>query len=137
MNDPEERTASLALRNGGPASVRKAVGWYRTHGRLNCGDQIMMAADALAAYRADTAAGKDALLICDTTEIADALNQRIHRDTIAADAPTVGGPWASNRRRRPHHQPPKRHHHRGTQRHRPSGATRPGTQRQPLARRRD
>ena len=48
-----------------------------------------MAADALAAYTADIAAGKDALLVCDTTEMADALNQRLHHDTIAAGAPTV------------------------------------------------
>ena len=39
-----------------------------------------MAADALAAYPEDTAAGKDALLACDTTEMADALNQRIHHE---------------------------------------------------------
>ena len=91
MRDPDERTASLALRNGGPASVRRAIGWYRTHDRLHCGDQITMAADALAAYKADIAAGKDALLVCDTTEMADALNQRLHHDTIAADAPTVTG----------------------------------------------
>lgn len=32
------------------------------HDRLQCGHQIAMAADALAAYKADTAAGKDALL---------------------------------------------------------------------------
>ena len=91
MRDPDERSASLALRNGGPASVRRAVGWYRTHDRLHCGDQITMAADALTAYKADTAAGKDALLVCDTTEMADALNQHLHHDTITADAPTVGG----------------------------------------------
>jgi hypothetical protein len=89
MRDPDERAASLALRNGGPASVRRAIGWYRAHDRLRCGDQIAMAADALAGYQADTAAGKDALLVCDTTEMADALNQRIHHDTVAADAPTV------------------------------------------------
>jgi conjugative relaxase-like TrwC/TraI family protein len=89
MRDPDERAASLALRDGGPASARRAIGWYRTHDRLHCGDQITMAADALAAYQADTAAGKDALLVCDTTEMADALNQRIHHDIIAADAPTV------------------------------------------------
>ncbi|MGV0717174.1 MobF family relaxase [Mycolicibacterium sp. XJ662] len=89
MRDPDERAASLALRNGGPASVRRAMGWYRTRDRLHCGDQIAMAADALAAYQADVAAGKDALLLCDTTEMADALNQRIHRDTISPDAPTV------------------------------------------------
>jgi AAA domain-containing protein len=91
MRNADERAASLALRNGGPASVRRAIGWYRTHDRLNCGDEITMAADALAGYRADTAAGKDALLVCDTTEMADALNHRIHRETVAADAPAVTG----------------------------------------------
>lgn len=89
MRDPEERTASLALRDGGPAPVRRAVGWYRTHGRLHTGDAIAMAADALAAYHRDTAAGRNALLICGTTEMTDALNHRIHRDTIAADQPTI------------------------------------------------
>jgi conjugative relaxase-like TrwC/TraI family protein len=91
MRDPDERSASLALRDGGPATVRRAIGWYRTHDRLHCGDQIAMAADALAAYRADTAAGNDALLVCDTTDMADALNQRLHHDTTTADAPTVAG----------------------------------------------
>jgi hypothetical protein len=50
-----------------------------------------MAADALAAYQADTAAGKDALLICDTTEMADVLNERIHHESLDARAPTVRG----------------------------------------------
>jgi ATP-dependent exoDNAse (exonuclease V) alpha subunit len=89
MRDPHERTASLALRDGGPASTRRAVGWYRTHGRLRCGGQITMATDALTAYKTDVGAGKDALLLCDTAEMADALNQRMHHDTIPADAPTV------------------------------------------------
>jgi hypothetical protein len=35
MRDPDERGASLALRSGGPASVRRAIGWYRTHNRLH------------------------------------------------------------------------------------------------------
>jgi ATP-dependent exoDNAse (exonuclease V) alpha subunit len=48
MRDASERTASLALRDGGPAAIRRAIGWYRTHDRLHCGDQITMAADALA-----------------------------------------------------------------------------------------
>lgn len=90
MHDRDERAASLALRDGGPASVRRAIDWYRTHDRLHTGDEIAMATDALAAYRADTVAGKDALLLCDTTEMADALNRRIHHDTIDPTAPTIG-----------------------------------------------
>jgi hypothetical protein len=91
MRDPDERSASLALRNGGPASVRRAIGWYRTHDHLHCGEPIAMAADALAAYRVDTAFGRDSLLICDTTEMADALNQHLHHDTIRVGAPSVTG----------------------------------------------
>jgi hypothetical protein len=91
MNDPDERLASLALRDGGPAPLRRAIEWYRAHDRLHCGDPITMAADALAAHQADSAAGKDALLVCDTTEIADALNQRIYHDTVGPDKPTVSG----------------------------------------------
>lgn len=90
MRDPEERAASLALRDGGPAPVRRAIGWYRTHDRLHTGDEIAMATDALAAYRADAAAGKDSLLLCDTKEMADALNNRIHHETIDPEAPTIG-----------------------------------------------
>jgi hypothetical protein len=91
MRDPDERAASLALRNGGPASVRRAIGWYDAHDRLRCGDAITMAADALAAYQADAAAGKDALLICDTTEMADVLNKRIHNESRDTHTPTVTG----------------------------------------------
>lgn len=91
MTDPAERSASLALRDGGPAPTRRAVSWYRSHDRLHTGDQIAMASDALDAYRADVAEGKDALLICDTVEMADALNRRIHDHTIGPDAETVVG----------------------------------------------
>jgi ATP-dependent exoDNAse (exonuclease V) alpha subunit len=89
MRDPAERSASLAVRDGGPAPVRRAVEWYRSHDRLHTGDEIAMATDALQAYRGDVAAGKDALLICDTTEMADALNRRIHDETIDPEAATV------------------------------------------------
>jgi conjugative relaxase-like TrwC/TraI family protein len=89
MRDPEERAASLALRDGGPAPLRRGVEWYRTHGRLHTGDAVTMAQDALTAYAADVKAGKDALLVCDTVEMCDALNRRIHGARIPADAPTV------------------------------------------------
>jgi conjugative relaxase-like TrwC/TraI family protein len=89
MHDPQERSASLALRDGGPAPTRRAINWYRNHDRLHTGDQIAMATDALDAYRADIAAGKDALLLTDTVEMADALNRRIHDHTITPDAETI------------------------------------------------
>ena len=47
-----------------------------------------MAADALGAYLADRAADKDALLVCDSWEMADALNRRLH-DTLTAGGPTA------------------------------------------------
>jgi conjugative relaxase-like TrwC/TraI family protein len=88
MADPEERDTSLALRAAHGNRLRTAIKWYRDHGRLHSGDPIAMAADALGAYLADRTAGKDALLICDTWEMADALNRRLH-DTFASDRPTV------------------------------------------------
>ncbi|WP_157575992.1 MobF family relaxase [Mycobacterium sp. GA-2829] len=91
MRDPAERTASLALRDGNPAQVRRAIDWYLLHDRLRSGDQITMAIDALVGYRADLAAGKDPLLVCSTTEMADALNERLHRDHHSAGTETVVG----------------------------------------------
>jgi hypothetical protein len=88
MNDPEEREASLALRSAHGHRLRSAVKWYRAHGRLHTGDPIAMAADALDAYCADRANNKDALLVCDTWEMADALNRRLH-DTLTAPGPSV------------------------------------------------
>ncbi len=78
----------MALRDGHGNRLRKAVGWYRTHGRLHTGDQIAMAADAQDAYLADRAAGNDSLLICDTWELADALNHRLH-DALTVEGPAV------------------------------------------------
>lgn len=91
MKDPAERAASLALRDGEPAAIHRAVDWYRTHDRLHCGDAITMAANALDAYTADRAAGRDALLVCDTTEMANALNQRLQHQHVDREGPTVTG----------------------------------------------
>ncbi|WP_459976751.1 hypothetical protein, partial [Mycobacterium avium] len=76
---------------GGPKPLRRAVAWYRTHNRLRTGDAVTMANDALKAYQADRAAGKDALLMTDRWDVCDALNTRLHRDTVAPDAPTLAG----------------------------------------------
>lgn len=91
MRDPDESRASLAVRNGGPKPLRRAVEWYRTHGRLHTGDAVTMAHDALTAYQADLDAGKDTLLMTDRWEVCDALNTRLHHHTVDPEAPTVVG----------------------------------------------
>jgi conjugative relaxase-like TrwC/TraI family protein len=91
MRDPDERAASQAVRNAGPKPLRRAVEWYRSHDRLHTGDALTMAHDALTHYQADLAAGKDALLMSDSWEVCDALNTRLHHQTVADDAPTVIG----------------------------------------------
>ncbi|MBE5438387.1 MULTISPECIES: MobF family relaxase [Mycobacteriaceae] len=89
MADHDERDASLAVREGGPAALRRAVGWYRRAERLHTGDAVTMAEDARTAWQADITAGRDALLIADRWEMADAINIRIHSERIGEDAPTV------------------------------------------------
>jgi ATP-dependent exoDNAse (exonuclease V) alpha subunit len=89
MRDPAERDVSLALRSARGNRLRKAVGWYRNHDRLHTGDQVAMAADATTAYLNARTQGKDVAILCDTWEIADAINQRLHHHLTAADAPSV------------------------------------------------
>jgi conjugative relaxase-like TrwC/TraI family protein len=89
MRDPAERDASLGLRSARGNRLRKAIGWYRNHDRLHTGDAITMAADATTAYITARAAGKDVAILCDTWEIADAINQRLHDRFTNSDAPSV------------------------------------------------
>lgn len=89
MRDPVERDASLALRNGRGKRLKHAVGWYRNHGRLNTGDPIAMATDATNAYIEARAAGKDAAIICDRWEIADAINLKLHAHYTKEGAESV------------------------------------------------
>ncbi|HEU0277509.1 MAG TPA: AAA family ATPase, partial [Rhodanobacteraceae bacterium] len=89
MRDPNERDVSLALRSGQGNRLRKAVGWYRNRDRLHIGDPIAMADDATTAYISARAAGKDAAIICDKWEIADAINRRLHGTYTDNTAPGV------------------------------------------------
>jgi len=89
MRNPGERDASLALRSGHGQRLRKAVGWYRVQNRLHTGDPIAMADDAMQAYVAARAGGKDVAIICDKWEIADAINRRLHDTYTATDAPSL------------------------------------------------
>jgi conjugative relaxase-like TrwC/TraI family protein len=89
MRDRAERDASLALRSGRGNRLRKAIGWYRTHDRLHAGDAITMAADATNAYIAARAEGRDAAILCDRWELADAINLRLHDQLTDRGAPNV------------------------------------------------
>jgi conjugative relaxase-like TrwC/TraI family protein len=89
LRDTEERTASLAIRNGGPAPRRRAVAFYAEGDRLHSGDALTMAHDALASYQRDRDAGADAVLMTDTWEVCDALNTRLHHQNLDPDAPTM------------------------------------------------
>jgi conjugative relaxase-like TrwC/TraI family protein len=89
MRDRAERDASLALRSGRGNRLRKAIGWYRTHDRLRTGDAVTMAADATQAYISARSEGKDAAILCDRWEIADAINQRLHNQFTDPDAPSM------------------------------------------------
>ena len=89
MRDADERDMSLALRSGHGNRLRKAVGWYRNQGRLHTGDPIAMAADATTGYIDARADGKDAAIICDKWEIADAINTRLHDTYTDATTPAV------------------------------------------------
>jgi conjugative relaxase-like TrwC/TraI family protein len=89
MRDAAERDASLALRSARGNRLRKAIGWYRNQDRLHTGDQITVAADATTAYITARAKGKDVAILCDTWEIADAINQRLHDHFTSSDATSV------------------------------------------------
>ncbi|KPN46502.1 MobF family relaxase [Mycobacterium intracellulare] len=89
MRDAEERDMSLALRSAHGNRLRTAVGWYRNNRRLHTGDPIAMATDATDAYIAARAEGKDAAIICDKWEIADAINRRLHDTYTDQHSPGV------------------------------------------------
>ncbi len=89
MRDPTERDASVALRSARGNRLRKAVGWYRNHDRLHTGDAIAMATDATHAYITARTEGKDVAILCDTWEIADAINQCLHDHFTNPEAPSV------------------------------------------------
>jgi hypothetical protein len=79
MRDPAECTASLTVGDGGPAPVHRAVDSYRTQDRRTPATPSPWHMTALDAYRGDVAAGKDALLVCDTWDGAAALDRHRSR----------------------------------------------------------
>lgn len=74
QRDAAERAASIQLRSGDKESIRRAAQWYMLNDRLCAGSVTAMLDDALAGWSADTAAGKDSLLVAVTGEQVQALN---------------------------------------------------------------
>ena len=72
FTDPAEAAAILALRDGKP----EALGFYLDHDRIHVGDLATTTEDAFTAWRADRAAGLDAIMLAPTRELVAELNRR-------------------------------------------------------------
>ncbi len=77
FSDPAESAASLALRHGDVA----ALGFYLDNQRVHVGDLATMTSSAFQAWRTDTEAGLDSIMLAPTRDIVHDLNQqaRTHR----------------------------------------------------------
>jgi ATP-dependent exoDNAse (exonuclease V) alpha subunit len=73
-----EKTASLGLRHG----RTEVIGTYLDHGRIQGGETEAMVDAAYAAWRADRQAGRATVLVSDSNESVQALNQRARMDLI-------------------------------------------------------
>jgi hypothetical protein len=81
MRDPEERSASLALRDGGPASMRRAIGWYRSR------SPVLRGCDHHGRRRPRGPPDRHrrrqgALLVCDATDTAAVFSNEYLREHI-------------------------------------------------------
>jgi hypothetical protein len=136
MRDPQERSASLALRDDGPAPLRRAVEWYPGHDQLHTGDPIAMAHDVLGRlsrrYRRRQGRAFGMQHNRNGRRAQPAHPRRHHRRRRAH---RHRRPQAPHRGRGSDHQPPQRPHPRSLRRHRHQQTRqRSGAQRQPLAR---
>ena len=73
-----EKTASLGLRHGDTSVINA----YADHGRIAEGDSEAMVEVAYRAWRADTLAGRAAVLVADSNEAVLALNRRARAELI-------------------------------------------------------
>ncbi len=76
-------------RGGGPAPVRPPSSGTAATTGYTPGIRWPWSPTPCRSTAPTSQAVKDTLLICDTTEMADALNRRIHAETIDAAAPVV------------------------------------------------
>jgi hypothetical protein len=76
--NPWEKTASLGLRHG----RTEVIDTYMEHGRVIGGETATMIDAAYTAWRADTAAGRSSVLVTDSSESVQSLNNRARADLI-------------------------------------------------------
>ena len=66
------------------------MAYYIDHGRVHVGDLAAVTDDAYAAWSADRAAGRDAIMLAPTRELVAELNTRARRDRLAQQNGLVG-----------------------------------------------
>ncbi|MEU1956808.1 MobF family relaxase [Nocardia rhamnosiphila] len=84
FSDPGEQAASLALREGDPA----AIAYYADHNRIHVGALGDSVASAWRGWRADTAQGRDSILLAPTRELVGQLNALARDERLTR----TGGP---------------------------------------------
>ena len=88
FTDPAESAATLALRHGDVS----ALGFYLDNQRVHVGDLATMTSQAFDAWRADTNAGLDSIMLAPTRDIVHDLNQqaRTHRLATQPGSAEIG-----------------------------------------------
>ena len=97
FTDAAEGAASLALRAG----ELTAIGFYIDHSRVHVGDAGTVTDLAYAGWAADRAAGRDALMLAPTRQVAAALNTRARTDRLATAAAAIATTITNARDGRP------------------------------------
>ena len=83
FTDPAEGNASLALRDGRP----EALGFYLDNGRVHIGDLDGLNRAVFDSWKADRAAGTDALMLAPTRELVGQLNEKARAHRLSDQRP--------------------------------------------------
>ena len=83
FTDPAEGAASLALREGLP----EALGFYLDRRRVHVGDLSILTDEVFAAWRTDRDAGRDAVMLAPTRDLAGELNDRARAHRLDGQTP--------------------------------------------------
>ncbi|MFD4433331.1 MobF family relaxase, partial [Nocardia sp. NPDC058497] len=81
-----EATASIGLRDGDPI----ALAWYLDHDRIHAGHSGSVYEDTFRAWSADTAAGRDAIMLARSHDIVSQLNARARAERITRTGAETG-----------------------------------------------